>query len=63
MDEELLENFAGADEFEREPTQEELDDLDAELAADLILERQELEDFENHYGPCDSPYDDRGGDW
>ncbi len=60
FDNQLLENFAGAEEFEREPTEEELAEIEAEMAQDVMLERQELEDFENHYGPCD--YDD-GGEW
>lgn len=31
---------------------------DKELEMDELLAQQELEDFENHYGPCDN-YEDR----
>lgn len=45
---------------------EDSEERDAELAADRILERQELEDFEGRefYEDCCDPYDceyDRGG--
>lgn len=33
------------------------EERDSELAADELLERQELEDYENTFGPCDS-YED-----
>jgi hypothetical protein len=38
------------------------EDFDAELAADLILERQELEDFEGH-GFHDFDVGGEGGEW
>jgi hypothetical protein len=37
------------------------DNYDAELAQDMILERQELEDFEGLNGPFEDFFD--GGDW
>ncbi|MFY4731170.1 hypothetical protein [Nitrospira sp. BLG_2] len=45
--------------IEREPTEAELAEIEAnaeeldELDRDWLLEAQELEDYENHYGPCD----------
>lgn len=59
----------GCGEFVRDLTEDEMDEqdeADAELAADRILERQELEDFEGRefYEDCCDPYDceyDRGG--
>ena len=52
------------EQFEVEPTEEELqaiedeifeDDelIEEELDRDFLLEQQELEDYENFYGPCD----------
>jgi hypothetical protein len=40
--------------IEREPTEQELAEIEAE--GDFLLEQQELEDYESHYGPVD--YDD-----
>lgn len=49
------------DVIEREPTEAELAEIEAnaeelDAESDFLLEQQELEDYENHYGPCD--YDD-----
>lgn len=59
--EHFYEDPIGFDEdFEDEDFEDEDDEYDAELAADQILERQELEDFEGH-----TPFEDfmDNGDW
>jgi hypothetical protein len=53
---EMEDDYNDQDDYE-----EEREDYDAELDHDILLERQELEDFENFYGPCG--YDDGGGEW
>lgn len=42
---------------EQDDYEEEREDYDAEADRDYLLEQQELEDYENFYGPCDSPYE------
>jgi hypothetical protein len=49
------------DDEDFEDDDEDDEEYDAELAADIILERQELEDFEGLNGPFEDFND--GGDW